>query len=138
MYSYMQHQPFTLDQIKTAHAKVKSGADFPAYIQEISKIGVISYETFVSDGHTVFYGAYQFQLTSEPKYSAQEISDASNPTQFKTQLKIHQNGGSDYLSFTKQCAAAGVEKWIVCIEDMTCTYYDKTRSEILIETIPTP
>lgn len=25
---------FTVEQIKTAHAKVKSGADFPYYIQE--------------------------------------------------------------------------------------------------------
>ncbi len=28
---------FTVEQIKTAHSKVKSGADFPAYIQDIKK-----------------------------------------------------------------------------------------------------
>ncbi len=43
---------FTVEQIKTAHSKVKSGADFPAYIQDINKLGVASYETFVTDGHT--------------------------------------------------------------------------------------
>lgn len=31
---------FTVEQIKTAHSKVKSGADFPAYIQDIKKLGV--------------------------------------------------------------------------------------------------
>jgi hypothetical protein len=31
---------FAVEQIKTAHSKVKSGADFPAYIQDIKKLGV--------------------------------------------------------------------------------------------------
>jgi hypothetical protein len=44
---------FTVEQIKTAHGKVKSGADFPAYIQDIKKLGVTSYETFVTDGRLV-------------------------------------------------------------------------------------
>ena len=33
---------FTVNQIKEAHSKVKSGADFPAYIQDIKKLGVYS------------------------------------------------------------------------------------------------
>jgi hypothetical protein len=31
---------FTIEQIKQAHNKVKSGADFPKYIQEIKKLGM--------------------------------------------------------------------------------------------------
>lgn len=137
MYSHLQHQPFTLDQLKTAHAKVKSGADFPGYIREISQLGVKNYETFVADGRMIFNGAYHFQITSAPKYTLQEISDDINPTQFKAQLKTHQNGGSDYLTFIQQCAAAGIEKWIVSVEEMTCIYYDKIGSEVLTEAIPT-
>lgn len=30
---------FTVEQIETAHAKVKSGADFPNYIKEIKELG---------------------------------------------------------------------------------------------------
>ena len=44
---------FSLEQIKAAHSKMKSGADFPSYINEIKQLGVIGYATFVSDGHTV-------------------------------------------------------------------------------------
>jgi Protein of unknown function (DUF1398) len=47
---------FTVEQIKAAHSKVKSGADFPNYIHEIKELGVIYYEAFVIDGHTDFYG----------------------------------------------------------------------------------
>ncbi|MGB4398918.1 MAG: DUF1398 family protein [Daejeonella sp.] len=35
---------FTAEQIKAAHSKVKSGADFPAYIQDIKALGVTGYE----------------------------------------------------------------------------------------------
>jgi len=37
---------FTVEQIESAHGKVKSGADFPNYIQEIKKLGVVSFETW--------------------------------------------------------------------------------------------
>lgn len=30
---------FTLEQIELAHSKVKSGAEFPRYIQEIKELG---------------------------------------------------------------------------------------------------
>ena len=47
---------FTLDQIKQAHAKVKSGADFPKYIQDLIVLGIKNYDTFVIDGHSEYYG----------------------------------------------------------------------------------
>ena len=31
---------FTIQQIKDAHSKVKSGADFPKYMQDIIALGV--------------------------------------------------------------------------------------------------
>ncbi|MGF7024877.1 MULTISPECIES: DUF1398 domain-containing protein [Sphingobacterium] len=30
---------FTIEQIEAAHSNVKSGADFPAYIRDIKKLG---------------------------------------------------------------------------------------------------
>ena len=38
---------FTAEQIKAAHSKVKSGADFPGYIKEIKALGVTHYEAYV-------------------------------------------------------------------------------------------
>lgn len=38
---------FTVQQIELAHEKVKTGADFPKYIQDIKELGVIAFETFV-------------------------------------------------------------------------------------------
>ncbi|MGC4101054.1 DUF1398 domain-containing protein [Ferruginibacter sp.] len=127
---------FTIEQIKSAHAKVRSGADFPAYIQDLVQLGVTAYETFVADGHTVYFGKNNFSETSPAKYATLTIEAECNATQFKKELKEHQKGKSDYPTFCNQCAAAGVEKWVVDIHKMTCTYFDKTGNEVLLENIP--
>lgn len=51
---------FTVEQIKVAHSKVKSGADFPSYVREIQSLGVTHYETFIVDGHIDYHGAIGF------------------------------------------------------------------------------
>jgi hypothetical protein len=61
-----QQQMFTTQQISAAHSKVKSGADFPAYIREIKTLGVTYYETFVADGHIDYYGANNYKATTPP------------------------------------------------------------------------
>lgn len=127
---------FTTELIKTAHSKVKSGADFPAYIQDIKKLGVTYYETFVTDGHTDYYGENNYKTTSPAKHEPLAISDTVNAVQFKKDLKDHQQGKTDYPTFIKLCATLGIEKWNVCMNKMTCTYFDKAGNEILIEDIP--
>lgn len=52
------------------------------------------------------------------------------------QLKLHQQGKTDYFTFCKDCAEAGIEKWKVDLNQMTCTYYDQSDHEILVEEIP--
>lgn len=127
---------FTVDQIREAHAKVKSGADFPAYIRELKQLGVTYYETFVTDGHTDYSGADDYRTSSVAKYEPLQVAGECNPERFKADLKTHQQGGSDYMTFSAQAAASGIEKWAVCLEKMTCTYYDTKGDTVLVETIP--
>jgi len=127
---------FTVEQIDKAHEKVKSGADFPKYIQEIKQMGVTEYETWVNDSHTEYFGKNEYQTKSLPKYENLTIADSSNSEKFIQYLKIHQHGGTNYFTFCKQCAETGIEKWFVSLDEMTCTYYDKAGNEILEEQIP--
>jgi uncharacterized protein YbcV (DUF1398 family) len=127
---------FTIEELTAAHAKVRSGADFPAYIKEIRNLGVSSYETYVADGHTDFLGKNGHEVSSQVKYGPLEISPKSNAAQFRADLKTHQQGASDYPTFCSQCAAAGIVKWIVDMEKMTCTYFDAAGEEVLSEEIP--
>lgn len=128
---------FTVEQIESAHKKVKSGADFPNYIQEIKKIGVQSFETWVLDSHTDYFGANGFKTKSKPKYEPIKITDLSDKNKFEKYLKIHQKGETDYFTFCNHCAETGIEKWVVNLQKMTCTYFDKIGNIILVESVPT-
>lgn len=126
---------FTVAQIKEAHSKVKSGADFPKYIQEIKNFGVVGFETFVVDSHTEYFGLENFKTQSEAMYANLDINTTPNKEEFVVRLKMHQRGETDYSTFCKDCAATGIEKWIVSLTEMTCIYYDKNGNEILVEQI---
>jgi uncharacterized protein YbcV (DUF1398 family) len=127
---------FTVEQIKSAHSKVKSGSDFPAYIQEIKGLGVTAYETWVVDSHTQYSGKEHYQTKSDPMYENLVIAENSDKEKFSHYLQIHQQGKTDYFTFCKDCAETGIEKWFVFLDAMTCTYYDKAGKEILVEQIP--
>ncbi|MEJ2883506.1 DUF1398 domain-containing protein [Pedobacter sp. GR22-6] len=131
-----QEKIFTAVQIQSAHSKVKSGADFPAYIKAIKELGVTHYEAYVADGHIDYHGADHHTATTPAKYETLTIADTAKIETFKAELLAHQQGKTDYLTFIKMCATCGIEKWEICMEQMTCTYFDKTGNEILIEKIP--
>lgn len=126
----------TLDQIKTAHAKVRSGADFPRYIQELKSLGLLSYDCQVADGSIAYRGKDGIYLQSEARYAAQPVADEGNATALETSLRIHQAGGSDYPTFCREAADAGVEKWTVDTVRMTCGYFDKKGKLLVEEMIP--
>lgn len=126
---------FTLQQIDKVHAKVKTGADFPVYIADLIALGVVSYETYVFDGHTLFKGSNDFILSSESKYNNLCIADLANVEQFKLDLKAHQEGQTNYQTFCSDCAKSGVEKWVVSMKELTCTYFDIKGNQMLQERI---
>lgn len=128
---------FSIAQINTALSKVKSGADFPQYIQDIIQLGVNSFETFVFDNHTNYFGDNDFKISSEGRSEILSVEEKSNAEQFQSDLKAHQQGKTDYATFLVDCAKSGVEKWAVVMNRMTCTYYDKSGNVMLVEKIPT-
>ncbi|PWG79575.1 DUF1398 domain-containing protein [Pararcticibacter amylolyticus] len=127
---------FTAEQITAAHSKVKSGADFPAYIRDIKALGVTHYEAYVSDGHLDYHGGDGHTATMPAKYDPLVIADVPDMEQFKSELKAHQEGKTDYLAFIRMCAATGIVKWEINMEEMTCTYFDKAGNAVLVEEIP--
>jgi uncharacterized protein YbcV (DUF1398 family) len=127
---------FTIELLKAAHSKVKTGADFPRYIQEIKKLGLVRYEYLVNNGTTVYYGSNNYHVKSEVKYASMEISSVSSSASLRDIIAIHQQGQTDFLTFCRQAAEAGVEKWVVDTEKMMCTYYDLQGNELVAEPIP--
>ena len=127
---------FTKDQIHEAFGKVKSGADFPQFVQDLKTLGVTHYDNFVSDGSTKYYGAGNFTLDGEHKYPAMHVNEVSSAEKLKHAIAIHQQGQTDYPTFCRQAADAGVEKWTTHMIEMTVTYLDKKGHKLTVEPIP--
>ena len=127
---------FTVEQIKAAHSKVKSGADFPNYIKQIKLLGVNAFETWVTDSHTEYFGNDGYQTKSKSMYKELVIAKQSDASKFKEYLQMHQHGETDYFTFCNHCAETGIEKWFANLKEMICIYYDKSGNKILSEKIP--
>ena len=127
---------FTIAQIKEAHSKVKSGADFPAYIQDLIALGVQGYDTFVNDGHMEYFAADNYRTAATETYNSIAIAPMANKERFIEFLVMHQDGQTDYPTFCNHAAQCGIAKWSVNIIEMTCTYFDQSGAPILIEKIP--
>ena len=127
---------FTKEDLILAHSKVKTGVDFPNYIQDCKKLGVIYYETFVQDGRSIFVGKNNYSVTLLPKYERINIASTLQVEQFKKYLLAHQKGTTDFIQFCKDCSETGIEKWKIDLCKMNCTYLDIAGNEVLIEQIP--
>ncbi|WP_129714130.1 DUF1398 domain-containing protein [Pedobacter sp. SYP-B3415] len=127
---------FTEEQINAANAKVKSGKDFPALARELKSLGVKRVDFYVMNGLTYYYGADDQNTEDAPMYEPREIPDESSVEQLQEALRAHQKGETDYLTFTSDAGNAGVEKWVVDLELMNVTYYNKAGEEMVVEQIP--
>ncbi len=128
---------FTLDQIKAVHAQVKSGADFPQYVQHMKQLGIVAYDLYVADGHARYVGFEQV-LESEPAYPPLAVAATGSQPALAQALTQHQQGHTDYPTFCRQAAAAGVEKWTTRTVELSCTYYDRQGQILVVEAIPLP
>ena len=129
---------FTIEDIQAAEAKIKTGADFPQFIREIKEMGVKRNDVYVANGLSIYFDDEDnIQQLSPDGYPELVINAESAAGKLEHALKIHQQGETDYFTFCKQAADAGVEKWVTDLEAMTCTYLDSEGNELVKETIPT-
>jgi uncharacterized protein YbcV (DUF1398 family) len=129
---------FTLERIHQAHARVKTGADFPQYVQDLKQLGLRAYDHYVTDGQNEYRATTGATLASPPVGTALTVDAQGQPAQVEYAIHIHQQGQTDYPTFCRQVASAGVEKWTVDTEAMTCTYYDQQGRALVTEPIPVP
>ena len=127
---------FTIEQIEEANSKVKSGADFPQFAQDLIGLGVTKNDVYVGDGHAEYFGNNGHNVRSGANYPPLKVAEKSDGEKFRNYLKIHQQGQTDYPTFCRHSAETGVEKWTIDFDKMTCKYFDKKGNEMLTEQIP--
>jgi uncharacterized protein YbcV (DUF1398 family) len=126
---------FTLAEVKQARVAMKNNANFVAYIKDIFNLGVVSYNTYVTDGHTDYLGKDKYGVATEPNHDFLKINNTSDISRLTRLLKLYNGKMENSIEFFRNCADAGVKKWTVNTVAMTCTYFDKAGIAMLVEII---
>ena len=127
---------FTIEDINKAAEQIETGADFPQFARELKALGVVRSDTFVMNGMAIYYGEGDHTAEGGPLYENLLIEEESDAQALKEALQEHQRGKTDYQTFCRQAAGAGIEKWIIDFKKMEVTYLDIAGTEVLIEQIP--
>ncbi len=128
----------TLTDIKGALSQIRTGADFPRYVQQLIALGVWSYETRLTDLSSTYQISDGSVIESPGMADALASANASDTEGLKRYLGVHQQGGSDFMTLRGQAATCGVVRWIVDTKKLSCSYYGADDEVILEEIIPQP
>ncbi|SNS97494.1 Uncharacterized conserved protein YbcV, DUF1398 family [Asanoa hainanensis] len=123
---------FTLEQIADIHHRLGSKDSLPRYLRALRDVGVARYDSFVSDGHSVYYGADGQELVGPPFHETFAVAEVADQEWFLGYLK---EGGAGYVEMSRALADHGVERWSFDTEQLTITYRDKAGNELLTERV---
>jgi len=126
---------FTLEQINNIHDRLGNAEMLPQYLEALKNIGVDEYDSFISDGHSEYFGKGGHKVVSPPVHEKLSIAETSNREGFLNHLNLHNQGKTSYLEMSKGLADSGIEKWTFDTNKMTIAYYDKDGNEMLVEAI---
>lgn len=92
---------FTLKQINGIHKRFGKKTTLPQYLHALKTIGVIKYDSFVTDGHSEYYGNDSQIVVSLPLHEKFKIIKTSNKESMLTHLSLHQQGKTSYIEMSK-------------------------------------
>jgi uncharacterized protein YbcV (DUF1398 family) len=126
---------FTLHQINDIHHRLGKQQTLPGYLQALNAIGVIKADSYLTDGHSEYFGADGQTLVGPAVHQEFSIAANSNREDFLKHLSLHEQGKTSYLEMSQGLAASGIEKWSFDTSKMTIAYYDNEGNELLVESV---
>jgi uncharacterized protein YbcV (DUF1398 family) len=126
---------FTIEQIDDLHDRLGKMATFTQYVRALNLIGVETYDSYLTDGHSEYFGRDGYTVKSAAVHEKLTIADTSNRQEFLEHLNLHNEHKTSYIEMSNGLANSGIEKWTVDTNKMTITFYDKAGNEMLIEAI---
>ena len=121
---------FTLEDIDLAHRGVTS-ATVRQYLATLHDLGIVSYTTHISDGHSEYFAGNGDSLCSAAVHERYDVSDQADRDAARQAIEAHQLKQTDYFTFSRQLAAAGVGFWIMDTVRMTCTFCSKADDRLI-------
>ncbi|MEY4480158.1 MAG: hypothetical protein RLZZ267_836 [Bacillota bacterium] len=126
---------FSLDNIKDAHATF-TGVDFPKLIQVFKQMDMVTNTFNLQSGKVTYVHRAGEQIEVQARAVDEPINATSSSDEAKDILYRHQAGETDFPTFCREIAGAGVYKWVSNMDEMTCSYYDLNDNHVIVEAIP--
>ncbi len=126
---------FTIEQINDLHARLGKAETLIEYVRALNAIGIEKYDSYLTDGHSEYFGKRDHKVISPPAHDKLSIAEKSNRENFLKHLELHEQGKTTHIEMSKGLAVSGIEKWTVDTSKITMIFYDKAGSEMLVERI---
>jgi uncharacterized protein YbcV (DUF1398 family) len=126
---------FTLEQITDIHDRLGGSETLGAYLRALRDIGVETHDSYITDGHSEYFGADGQKLIGPAFHDTFAIADTCDKEQFLQYMQQVEQGDIGYVEMSKALADNGVEKWTFDTEKLTITYLDKAGNVLLGETV---
>ena len=126
---------FTIEQINDIHDRLGNANTLADYVRALKTIGINKYDSYLTDGHSEYFGVQGHKVISPPAHDKLSIAATSNKENFLKHLKLHEQGKTSYVEMSQGLAESGVEKWTVDTNQMTMIFYDKAGHAMLVENI---
>ena len=133
---YKERRPiFTIENINRGYEQF-TGPDFPKLIAYFKDWGMVENTVDIQSGQVVYCSKSGQTLEKQGYQVTIPVSDRVNLDQFVTILRNHQAGQTDFPTFCQETAEAGIYKWVIDLEAMTCSFMDKAEQAVFVETVP--
>lgn len=126
---------FTLEQISDIHDRLGNRGALGGYLRALRDIGVETYDSYITDGHSEYLGADGQKLVGPAFHETFAIAEACDKEQFLQYMQQVEQGGVGYVEMSKALADNGVEKWTFDTEMLTITYLDIAGNVLLGEKV---
>ena len=119
-----------IDDLHTRFGRADSVAD---YLRGLAAIDVVRFESFLTDGHSEFFGADGHRVVSPANHEVLRVAESSDRATFLEHLRRHLDGETSYLEMSEGLATCGVETWVADTSALTMTYCDRTGLALLVD-----
>jgi uncharacterized protein YbcV (DUF1398 family) len=126
---------FTLEQITEIHGRLGNRETLGGYLHALLVIGVETYDSYITDGRSEYFGADGQKLVGPAFHEAFAIAETCDKERFLQYMQQVGRGGVGYVEMSKALADNGVEKWSFDTGKLTITYLDKSGNVLLTEKV---
>jgi uncharacterized protein YbcV (DUF1398 family) len=124
---------FTLEQITDIHDRSGAKETLGDYLRALRDIGVKTYDSYLTDGHSEYFGADGQTLIGPAFHEVLVVAQTCEPEQFLQYMRRVDQGGVGYEEMSRTLANHGVERWTFDTDKLTVTYRDKAGVVLLTE-----